>query len=335
MNLKSLLIVIVLTLAIAHLCNGQCLSINLIRNSDLEEHNCCPTNMALISCANNWSQPLATSTSDYFNLCAIDSLDNPGILPFYQHAFFGNGYVGILCDYYSSPFVSREYLQGELMQPLIAGECYHVELWVLLSAYASTHAIDALGVFFSDTLPKANDVNSPFYFMPQISNPLGVIISDTIMWTKISGEFVAIGDEQYFTIGTFTPEGMINKTQIKPDIGADYSYYFFDHLSLCPCYDTLPPEGPANVVFLPNVFSPNEDGKNDFFYAKGENISQLDLKIYSRWGNLVFECKDPSQGWNGRFHGKDCAEGVYFYTATVTFIDGSVVVKKGNVTIVR
>jgi gliding motility-associated-like protein len=81
---------------------------------------------------------------------------------------------------------------------------------------------------------------------------------------------------------------------------------------------------------LPNVFSPNGSGVNNFFTpvrdANGKpqfnDILWFDLKIYNRWGSLVFETKDENllvnQGWDGRdmTTGKDCAEGVYFYTFT-------------------
>ncbi|HAA00765.1 MAG TPA: hypothetical protein DEP18_04070 [Flavobacteriales bacterium] len=85
---------------------------------------------------------------------------------------------------------------------------------------------------------------------------------------------------------------------------------------------------PSNVVcgdncpiyFLPNVFSPNGDGDNDFFKAFPYRfIEKIDLKIFNRWGQLLFLSEDPGFRWDGKSmeNGKDVPEGVYFYTCTV------------------
>jgi hypothetical protein len=267
-------------------CYCQCLTINLIKNGGLEEYNCCPTNMTMINCANYWTQPLiGISTSDYFNTCAIDSLDNQSILPFYQHAYFGNGYAGILCDHFTDPYFYREYIQGIINDSLIANKCYYLEFWTLLGAFASTHAIDALGVYFSDTLPKDINVNTPFYFPSQINNPTGNIISDSINWTKIAGVFIAEGGEKYFTIGTFKHENEINRVEIKTPYPETYfSAYFFDNFSLCPCEDTIP-AAPVKPVFevYPN---PAKDDLFVLFYGY-DPINTIDLTIYNILGEAI------------------------------------------------
>jgi gliding motility-associated-like protein len=89
------------------------------------------------------------------------------------------------------------------------------------------------------------------------------------------------------------------------------------------------------MVYVPNVFSPNNDGKNDKLYVRGENISQMDLKIYNRWGNLVYETTNLTAGWDGIYNSKECDEGVYFCVAEITFVDGTTEIKRGNVTLVR
>lgn len=54
------------------------------------------------------------------------------------------------------------------------------------------------------------------------------------------------------------------------------------------------------VLYAPNTFTPNDDYSNDVFYVKGFNINQLQLNIYTRWGNLVFSSDQPEKGWNGK-----------------------------------
>ncbi len=65
---------------------------------------------------------------------------------------------------------------------------------------------------------------------------------------------------------------------------------------------------------IPNVFSPNNDGLNDFFFI--DNLpAQFQLRIFNRWGQLVFESSDPGRLWNGEngVSGNKAVEGVYFY----------------------
>jgi gliding motility-associated-like protein len=56
----------------------------------------------------------------------------------------------------------------------------------------------------------------------------------------------------------------------------------------------IPPQ-----IFVPTSFSPNEDGINDIFAAKGRYFVQFNLEIYDRWGNVIFESQDLNTGWNG------------------------------------
>jgi len=72
---------------------------------------------------------------------------------------------------------------------------------------------------------------------------------------------------------------------------------------------------------LPNAFTPNGDGFNDLFtpILPYRFIDRVDMKIFDRWGNLVFTTSDPMLNWGGvdSSTGKDAAEGVYYYTCTV------------------
>jgi len=284
MKVKTAILITALALAYAVNCKSQCLNINLIKNPSLEEYNCCPINLTMINCADYWTQPLIFSTSDYFNTCAIDSLVYPPSEPWYLHSFFGQGYAGLNCYAHYNAGDYREYLQGELVDPLVEDQCYHVEFWTLLFAYSSNTAIDALGVFFSDSLPKGETDADPFYFAPQINNY--VIVTDTINWTKISGDYLAQGGEKYFTVGTFKQEGEINKYKFKPDIG-DNSYYFFDNFSLCPCEDTIPPDTVKPVNPVLEVY-PNPANENLFILFNGyDQLQAIDLEIYNVLGELV------------------------------------------------
>ncbi len=96
-------------------------------------------------------------------------------------------------------------------------------------------------------------------------------------------------------------------------------------------------------VFVPNVFSPNDDGINDRFtvFANTASVSTvIYLRIYDRWGGLVFERQDfppndPLYGWNGSEKDKVMNPGVFVWNLAVRFIDGTQEVLYGDVTLIR
>lgn len=77
-------------------------------------------------------------------------------------------------------------------------------------------------------------------------------------------------------------------------------------------------------VFIPNAFSPNEDGVNDrfeIFFAEGLVIESFDITIFDRWGNRVFTSKSTEESWDGKFNTQDLDTGVYGYFINVSYID--------------
>ena len=64
-------------------------------------------------------------------------------------------------------------------------------------------------------------------------------------------------------------------------------------------------------LFVPNAFTPNEDGTNDIFLAKGYNINSFNMDIFNRWGENIFQSNDINDGWNGTHENWECQEGVY------------------------
>lgn len=95
-------------------------------------------------------------------------------------------------------------------------------------------------------------------------------------------------------------------------------------------------------IYIPNVFSPNSDGANDFFTAYGgPAATQIRLlRVFDRWGGLMFETRnqllnDEVQGWNGMYRGKLVNPGVYVYLIEVEFVDGVTGLYKGDVTVLR
>src|SRR3546814_16683819 len=76
-----------------------------------------------------------------------------------------------------------------------------------------------------------------------------------------------------------------------------------------------------NDLYIPNAFTPNNDGKNDLFEVRG-TYQSLDLKIYNQWGNKVFETRVQGQKWDGTYKGELMPTGVNVYFVTVVMAAG-------------
>jgi gliding motility-associated-like protein len=81
-------------------------------------------------------------------------------------------------------------------------------------------------------------------------------------------------------------------------------------------------DGRVDFIYVPNVFSPNGDGSNDYFtgfQADEISILEWDLRLFDRWGNTLYHTNDIHRGWNGVFEDKEMNPGVYvwMYKATV------------------
>ena len=88
-------------------------------------------------------------------------------------------------------------------------------------------------------------------------------------------------------------------------------------------------------IFIPNTFTPNNDGRNDEFRLYGNNIAKAEMKIFNQWGQLVFESSDQYKGWNGYHNGQLQPIGVYVYVMKITLTDNTVINRKGSINLVR
>ncbi len=123
---------------------------------------------------------------------------------------------------------------------------------------------------------------------------------------------------------TSTPEETITYTVITTDSNGCKST---DNINIIVLFD--------NVIFVPNIFSPNGDGINDILFVRGKGVEKLNFFIYDRWGEKVFETTSLDIGWDGSFRGKDMNKAVFVYYLEATFIDGQEVTQKGDITLVK
>ncbi|MBL7111835.1 MAG: gliding motility-associated C-terminal domain-containing protein [Bacteroidales bacterium] len=134
----------------------------------------------------------------------------------------------------------------------------------------------------------------------------------------------------YYSPALDNPPGLIDSTMS----ATDTTFLHFPPSSLAGCYrvtavDSFNNESDFSELVcvdncidyvLPNVFTPNGDGINDYWKPGPYSfVERVDMKVYNRWGGLVFQTEDPDINWNGRFRNtnKLVTPGVYYYIADV------------------
>lgn len=93
-------------------------------------------------------------------------------------------------------------------------------------------------------------------------------------------------------------------------------------------------EGDCDVK-LPTAFSPNGDGNNDILYVKDIKVTNIQIEIFNRWGQVVYESKQISQGWDGTFKDVPLNSEVFVYYIRATCSDNKTIERKGTVSLIR
>lgn len=215
--IKKTLSAIAFLLLFCNKMDGQ----NLVLNPGFESFITCPgfgqfSNVFI----SNWNKPSIASSDYYHYNCA-------GINPTVQAPRSGEAYAGIIAYNFGTEY--REYVTGTLSSPLVAGQTYKVEFYVSLND-GYIQAITELGAYLSPTAPGPFSNVLHINVIPQIENNT-ISITDTSVWKKISGQFVATGGEQFITIGNFHNDTTTTITQ--PGTSGSYgAYYFVDDVSV-------------------------------------------------------------------------------------------------------
>ncbi len=207
---------------------------NLISNGSFEMYSSCPgINSIAIDIAVPWQiATLNTTPPALYNVCAnTSSLGVPfngSTYEGYQYPKSGNGYAGFMA-FRSSNANSRKYIRFPLNEALTSSTTYCLTFYVNLTNNSSD-AIDAIGAYFSDTALTCFSVNCVLNYTPQVSNPTGNILSDTLNWMQISGCFVAQGTERFMHIGNFKSDSATQYITTPNTLSS--AYYYIDDVSL-------------------------------------------------------------------------------------------------------
>lgn len=188
-------------------------------------------------------------------------------------------------------------------------------------------------LWFDGSTGQTNVISAPGAYWITVANAQGCETTDTVLvpelWPKPAVDFgpdtsICIGD-----ILVLDADNGADATYLWQDGSAGTTYlveeagtYSVDVTNTYGCHgqdEINVTENCGYVLYMPNAFSPNGDGLNDVFRPTvlGQ-ISNYDIRIFDRWGEMVFESQDYAQGWDGSFKNVPVEVGQYIYTATFT-----------------
>jgi gliding motility-associated-like protein len=170
-------------------------------------------------------------------------------------------------------------------------------------------------VYDGDFLPAFNFIFSP---------------GATVNWTN-SDPSIGLQASGTNTVPSFTATNMSNQT-VTATITATPVIGGCTGLAQTYVIKVLPLN---KDVFVPNVFTPNGDGKNDLLYVYGNYITKVDMHIFNQWGQQIATISNKVQGWDGKYKGTPQPVGVYVYVLKAELSDGRTINMKGSITLLR
>ncbi len=226
-----------LVFACFFLCKGK--AQNLVPNPSFENFTSCP-GVAEFSKLMPWCG--LAGGEDSYNVCnssqGIGGFGIPYTYFGFQYPRTGNGCVSVFVIRIGAGTQdNREYIHVPLTKTLTAGKTYCGTMYLNLYN-PSKHTTDKVGMYFSSTpyacsqaFPLPQYI-APLNVTPQIANPAGAFITDTLNWIEVSGTFTAVGNEKYLTIGNFANDAATNTVVVNPTSAYTVTYFLIDDVSL-------------------------------------------------------------------------------------------------------
>ena len=228
----------------ASIAFGQ--SPNLVKNPSFEKYEQCPVEHNPENKSHKlvpgWSYP-SEAAPDYFHRCGGKDASVPKNFAGESEPKDGDAYVGAILSGTSEE--RREYIQGELMKPMVAGKKYCITYYYRLAS-DSKFAVDQISILLSNTKVVTTGIEA-IGGTPQINNTPGLFLDNTEDWKRMCYVYEAKGGEQFFTVGNFKNYNNTNYVATGKDVmnsrNKQYAYYYFDMFKIqqledckdCPC----------------------------------------------------------------------------------------------------
>lgn len=216
-------------LVLTFILTSVCAQVNYVGNPSFENINCVSPNF--IKKCYYWNSIDSTQIicGGAVHHTCFGNVPNagPGL---FQYPRSGNGYVRV--TFLNPGGNGRTYPKNRLLTPLVSGKTYCVKMYINRQN-CSPQAIDAFQVYLSDnTVDTITKCGVPLtYLNPQIQNPTGNIMNDSLNWAEVSGTFVANGTEKYLVIGNFKSDAATT-TSVTGSCSGLWSEYNVDDVSV-------------------------------------------------------------------------------------------------------
>lgn len=170
--------------------------------------------------------------------------------------------------------------------------------------------------------------------------------SVTLSWTPYGGWKLGVASyiiEKYSEGGVLLQTIPAGTATSYTDASDDLNHQTFVYVVRATATETGPGQSVSNQspvmknpnIFHPSAFTPNGDNLNDIFTVFGQYVTGFEMKIFNRWGELLFATTDISAGWDGTYKGNDMPEGTYTFIANITDRAGRTFTRSGSVLLLR
>lgn len=200
--------------------------------------------------------------------------------------------------------------------------------------------IDTIVFFYGEACYKYDTFYVEVFPMPTLSLPASLLTNDEVadIIVNPSGGTFDIPSGLTVTGNTIDPTssvpGVYDITyELTPNCTVTETIEIIEFVE--PPEPEPEPEFEEVLVFVPNVFTPNNDNVNDEIKVQGRNIVNAYIKIFNRWGEKVFESDDKNLGWDGSYNDAEQPSGVYYYFVTAIMTDATYITKEGDITLIR
>ena len=192
------------------------------------------------------------------------------------------------------------------------------------------------------SIPFGSVVSStPNIILEVIPSDTTITLQDTLELELIL-QFPSIYEDSLLSNIVWSPsEGLDCSDCLSPSLIPEQTFYDFEvsasypnNPCVIPALATITVDNNLNV-FIPNAFSPNGDGVNDFFKVYGERIVSHELIITNRWGEIIFVGNQQEPGWDGTWKGKKLPPNTFGYLFKGKFADGQSIDLKGSFLLIR